>query len=491
MSNKFYITTTLPYVNADPHVGFAMEIIRADVLARYHHLKGDEVFFNTGTDEHGQKIYQKAQEAGKDVQEYVDGFAERFKLLKEKLNIYPDVNFIRTTDEHHMSAAQEFWKRCESNGDIYKQEYQVKYCVGCELEKTDSELEDGRCAIHPNLEIELIDEENYFFRFSKYGEKLLELYQNNPQFVLPDFRLNEIKKFVEGGLQDFSISRLKEKMPWGVPVPGDDTQVMYVWFDALVNYISALGWPEDDQNFTKFWGTIENPTAIQVAGKDNLRQQSAMWQAMLMSAGLPSSKQIFINGFINSGGRKMSKSLGNVINPYEMLEKLQDKGLTEAQAIDALRYYLLREIPTFEDGDFTWERLVETYNANLANGIGNLTSRILNMAVSAGLTQSDNDFEQSIELNEYLNNYQLDHAMDYLWQKMGEQDKFIQETEPYKKIKVDLESGKKDILVLIRNLRAIAIELQPFLPHTAEQILQALQSISKQNIPRLFPRIEQ
>ncbi|MEZ4180151.1 MAG: methionine--tRNA ligase [Candidatus Doudnabacteria bacterium] len=486
MSKTFYITTTLPYVNSDPHVGFAMEIIRADVLARYHSLRGEEVFFNTGTDEHGQKIYQKATEAGQDVQEYVDGFAKKFKDLKHKLNIFSDLNFIRTTDEHHVKAAQEFWKACDANGDIYKKEYQVKYCVGCELEKTDSELEDGHCAIHPNMEIELIEEENYFFKFEEYGERLLALYEKNPEFVLPDFRLNEIKKFVQAGLQDFSISRLKDKMPWGVPVPGDDTQVMYVWFDALVNYISALGWPEDQENFEKFWGTNQNPNAIQVAGKDNLRQQSAMWQAMLMSAGLPTSKQIFINGFINSGGRKMSKSLGNVISPYEMLDKLQDKGLTEDQAIDALRYYLLREIPTFDDGDFTWERFVETYNANLANGIGNLVSRILHMAVSAEISSWEVD--ATIE-NSKIDQYLLDKATDELWGKIAEQDKFIQSTEPYKTIKTDPETAKKDIEVLLGNLSEIALELQPFLPHTADQILEALKDIKKENIPRLFPRI--
>lgn len=488
MSKTFYITTTLPYVNADPHVGFAMEIIRADALARYHNLFEEEVFFNTGTDEHGQKIYQKAAEAGKDTQEYVDGFAERFKLLKEKLNIFPEVHFIRTTDEHHMLAAQEFWKRCDANGDIYKKEYEVRYCVGCELEKTDSELEDGHCTIHPNMEIELIKEENYFFKFSQYAEPLLEYYKANPEFVLPDFRMNEITKFIEGGLQDFSISRLKEKMPWGVPVPGDDEQVMYVWFDALINYISTLGWPEDEENFAKFWGSKEIPQAIQVAGKDNLRQQSAMWQAMLMSAGLPNSKQIYINGFINSGGRKMSKSLGNVINPYDMLEKLQDKGLTEDQAIDALRYYLLREIPTFDDGDFTWERFVETYNANLANGIGNLTSRVLHMAVSAEITT----FAPPAEFPEQplLDQYKIDKATDEIWELIGEQDKFIQETEPYKKVKEDKAAAKEDILVLLTKLSQIALLLQPYLPHTAEQILAALKDIDKQTIPRLFPRIE-
>lgn len=214
------------------------------------------------------------------------------------------------TDPHHKVAAQEFWKLCEKAGDIYKKNYRAKYCVGCELEKTDSELEDNRCPIHPNLEIELIDEENYFFKFSKYQSALLELYEKHPDFVLPTTRLREIKSFVERGLEDFSISRLKSKMPWGVPVPNDSEYVMYVWFDTLVNYISTLGWPSDEKKFQEFWGTKDAPNAIQIAGKDNLRQQSAMWQSMLMSAGLPPSKCILIHGFITSGGAKMSKSLG-------------------------------------------------------------------------------------------------------------------------------------------------------------------------------------
>jgi methionyl-tRNA synthetase len=237
--SKFYITTTLPYVNADPHIGFAAEIIKADVIARWQRLLGDDVFFNTGTDEHGQKIYEKAKEAGVDPQTYCDQYAAKFRSLKELLNLSV-TNFIRTTDEKHILAAQEFWKRCEANGDIYKKNYKVKYCVGCELEKTDSELVNGCCPLHPDKQVTEIEEENYFFKFSKYQQPLLDFYKDRPDFVKPDWRFNEIRSFVERGLQDFSISRLSAKMPWGIPVPGDDSQVMYVWFDALVNYISCL-----------------------------------------------------------------------------------------------------------------------------------------------------------------------------------------------------------------------------------------------------------
>ncbi|MCU0680562.1 MAG: methionine--tRNA ligase, partial [Planctomycetes bacterium] len=360
---NFYITTTLPYVNAEPHIGFAAEIVRADVIARYQRNLGKTVFFNTGTDEHGLKIYNKAQENNLEPQKYCDEYAAKFDNLKQALNLSYN-SFIRTTDEHHLKAAQEFWRLCEQNGDIYKKTYSAKYCVGCELEKTDSELDHGRCPLHPDKDLEVIEEENYFFRFSKYQEKLLELYQNNASFVLPDFRLKEIKNFVEAGLNDFSISRLKSKMPWGVPVPGDENQVMYVWFDALVNYISCLGWPDNKNQFNEYW------PVIQVAGKDNLRQQSAIWQAMLLSAGLKPSQQILIFGFITANGQKMSKSLGNTIDPYEVITKY---------GTDPLRYYLLSEIKVFYDSDFSYEKFDKLYNADLANGLGNLVARVSNL----------------------------------------------------------------------------------------------------------------
>ena len=248
--NKVYLTTTLPYVNAAPHLGFAAELCHADIIARYHLLKGDEVFFNTGTDEHGLKIYQAAAAALETPGDFVAAAAAPFKNLLPALGVWSGANFIRTTDAAHAAAAQEFWRRSAAAGDIYKKNYQTKYCVGCELEKTDSELTDGRCSLHPNRELELVEEENYFFRFSKYQKPLSELYEKNPNFVVPESRFHEIRAFVERGLTDFSVSRLRSKLPWGVPVPAssadkpdDDSQTMYVWFDALINYISAIGWP--------------------------------------------------------------------------------------------------------------------------------------------------------------------------------------------------------------------------------------------------------
>ncbi|HZS43147.1 MAG TPA: methionine--tRNA ligase [Candidatus Paceibacterota bacterium] len=472
---NFYITTTLPYVNAEPHIGTALEFVQADVLARYHDLIGDKVFFTTGTDEHGQKIYDKARENKEDPQKYVDRYAAKFRELQPLLNLYPDLHFIRTTDPHHESAAQEFWRRCNKAGDIYKKFYKIKYCVGCELEKTDSELdENGHCLLHPNLKIEIIEEENYFFRFSKYQEPLLKLYRENPAFVVPDFRFNEIKRFVERGLEDFSISRLASKMPWGIPVPDDSAHVMYVWFDALINYISTLGWPKIEGDFSDFW------PGLQIAGKDQIRMQAAMWQAMLMSAGLPSSKQIFIHGFINIEGQKISKSLGNVINPVSLVKEY---------GVDALRYYYLREVNPFEDSDFSLEKFKTAYNANLANGLGNLVSRIMKMAETY-LSEPYADASNAVipkEYFNYLNNFELNKAMNVIWTEISFLDEFIQKKEPFKLIKTDKEKALTDIKLLLTGLYQAAKMLHPTLPETAEKIIELIK-INKSPEKPLFIR---
>lgn len=482
MGKAFYLTTTLPYVNAEPHIGFALEIVHADIAVRYHTLRGDEVFFNTGTDEHGIKIYRRALEEGKTPQAFADEYAGKFQNLKEKLNLYPDLHFVRTTDPRHKKAAQEFWRRCAKNGDIYKKNYTTKYCVGCELEKTDSELVNGACPTHPNLAIELIEEENYFFRFSNYRERLLEMYKARPDFVVPNYRFNEIRRFVEDGLQDFSISRLAKKMPWGVSVPDDEAHVMYVWFDALINYISTLGWPEDEANFTKFWGTVEAPNGVQMAGKDQIRQQAAMWQAMLMSAGLPSSKQILIHGFINVGGQKMSKSLGNVVNPYDIVDEY---------GVDALRYYLARHIHPFEDSDFSMEKFKEAYNANLANGLGNLVSRIMKMATANTIDVSKSDFstEHAHAFHDSMESYEFNTAMDVIWARIGEIDRSIQEKKPFGLIKTDRPAAEGVIQELGDGLAQIAVSLRPFMPSTAHRI-EGLIKENKMPETSLFPRKE-
>ena len=343
MKKNFYITTTLPYANSSPHIGHALEFVRADVIARYKKLLGFNVFFNTGTDEHGKKIWDTAKSAKMDVQKYIDDNVKKFKDLLIQLNISRDVHFIRTTDQQHIKGAQKLWEIVCQNGFIYKSTHKVKYCIGCELEKTDKELVNNRCPDHPNLEIETIDEENYFFKFTVFQKKLNDLYNSRPDFVLPISRMNEIRKFVSGGLRDFSISRLKKKMPWGITVPGDGKHVMYVWFDALANYITTLGWPENKSQFNDFW-VNGNPT--QYCGQDNLRQQSAMWQAILMSAGLSNSRQIVVNGFVvGKGGIKMSKTIGNTIDPIQLISYY---------GTDAFRYFVLRHIHPWTGSPVTY-----------------------------------------------------------------------------------------------------------------------------------------
>ncbi|MDD4803794.1 MAG: methionine--tRNA ligase [Candidatus Pacebacteria bacterium] len=479
-SNRLYITTTLPYVNSNPHMGHALEFVRADVIARYKKLMGFDVFFNTGTDEHGQKIYTKALETGQTPQEYTDFYASKFQELLKLLGISSDVNFIRTTDPHHIKSAQEFWKTCDKNGYIYKKNYQVKYCVGCELEKSDSELVNGKCPDHPNTELEIIEEENYFFKFSAFQDKLLDFYEKNPDFVIPDFRFNEIKAFVKRGLTDFSISRLKSKMPWGIEVPGDENQVIYVWFDALVNYISSIGWPSDMEKFNKW--QVETGGMVQYCGKDNLRQQSAMWQAMLMAAGLPNSKTIVIDGFVTgAGGVKMSKSIGNVVDPVEIIKDF---------GTDALRYYVLRELSPFEDTPCTKEMFKDAYNANLANGLGNLVSRLM--------TMSQNNLEKPVEIPENtitqdfkdaVESYNLQKATNIIWEKIKELDTKIQETQPFKLVKTDKEKAIEIIKDLVINLYTIGRMLNPIMPETSKIIKDLVKENKKPEKP-LFLRVD-
>jgi methionyl-tRNA synthetase len=473
--NNFYITTTLPYTNSDPHIGFAAEILKADVIARYQVLQGRNVFFNTGSDEHGLKIQQQADEANLSVIEYCNHYVDRFKSLKELLNL-SFTNFIRTSDLNHEKAAQAFWNLCAKNGDIYKKAYKIKYCVGCELEKTDSELETGRCPFHPNRELESIEEENYFFRFSKYQEPLLDFYNSHPDFVIPSHRFTEIKNFVSSGLQDFSISRLKSKMPNGVAVPGDEEQVMYVWFDALVNYISTLGWPSDEDNFKDFW------PALQVCGKDNLRQQTAMWQAMLMSAGIEPSRQVLIFGFLTANGQKIGKSLGNSIDPFALVEKFGQ---------EALRYYLLAEITPFEDGDFSEDKLIIKYNADLANGLGNLVARVSNLLekyqIKTNLGINNLEIIEKLK-NSGLDQYQFNRSLQYIWKEIADCNEVLSVQAPWKM--TEIVEIEKVLLPLAKRILEIALMLQPFLPLTAEKIINLFtkEQITKSDI--LFPRLQ-
>jgi len=480
MSRKpFYITTTLPYVNAPLHMGHALEFIRADVIARHMALTGHDVFFNTGTDEHGQKIYTKAVAAGKEPQQFVDDAFAVFKSQVAAFGIAADAHFIRTTDEHHVRAAQEFWKRVDENGYIYKKSYQTKYCVGCESEKTDSELVNGECLLHPGLPVELIDEENYFFKLSALQDKLLAFYDARPDFIVPEFRYNEMKAFVARGLEDFSISRLKEKMSWGVPVPGDESQVMYVWFDALSNYISTLGWPHSaeaprgtpENLFDTFW---VNGTPTQYCGKDNTRFQGVIWQAMLIAAGLPNSHQVIVNGFITAdGGVRMSKTLGNVVDPLEIA---RDYGT------DALRMFLLTEVSSFEDSPFTKERFHLAYNANLANGIGNLASRVL--------TLSEKYCEPLTDMPAYdvmIENFDIQRTMESIRIEISNLDKYINDEKPFSIVKTDEGKAKEIISECVRRLAHIAVSLTPFLPETSVKLQAFIRENKKPETP-LFLR---
>ncbi len=465
----FYITTTLPYVNADPHIGFAREIVEADVIARYQRQLSKNVFFNTGSDEHGQKIYQKAQAAQLSTQEYCDQYAAKFADLKQLLNLSYD-NFIRTTDPIHIKAAQEFWQKSSDNNDIYLANYKTKYCVGCEMEKTDSELVDGRCPLHPNLDLEIRQEPNYFFRFSKYQQPLLDFYRQHPNFVKPQEKMNEILSFVKKGLKDFSISRLKEKMPWGIPIPNDSNHVMYVWFDALISYISTLGWPDNQNKFDQYW------PGVQVAGKDNLRQQAAMWQAMLMSAGLPNSRQILINGFISIDGQKMSKSLGNVIRPQDMIDRY---------GIDASRYLLISLGDFGQDLDVNWDKLNTRYQARLSNGLGNLCSRVAKMSQTADLNYAPEKHKSNQEFQALMNQYQLSAGLDWIDQQVTATDQFLSESKPW-----NLNTDQKLPILqkAIDKIQVITRHLQPFMPETAQTISSHFQG-QVQALSPLFPRV--
>ncbi len=468
-----YITTTLPYVNDKPHIGHALEFVQADTLARYWRLMGHEVFFNTGTDEHGQKIAQKADELDEDRQAYVDRFAATFTELKDGLNLSYDA-FIRTTDVKHKAAAQEIWRRCDAKGDIYKKKYTGLYCVGCELFYKESELDENKCCLIHKKPVEEVEEENYFFKLSNYQDKLVELLSDEAR-TLPNWQREWALTFVEGGLDDLSISRQKHRMNWGIPVPGDDDHVMYVWFDALTNYISTLDWPNEDGNFKKFWLDADT---MQMAGKDQVRFQSIIFQAMLMSADVPTTDTIVYHGFINSRGQKMSKSLGNVISPYEMVARY---------GTDATRYILLRHVHPFDDSDLTWEKMDEYYTANLVNGLGNLVARVMKMSETHLEVE---DFPlldpTTLDAPDMLN---FQSAMDHIWSLIQKADAVIAETEPFKLIKTEPEQAK----AIIANLRADVLHigrlLLPCMPEASVAIRAAVRANKKPE--NLFVRLSE
>jgi methionyl-tRNA synthetase len=444
------------------------------VLARfYRDIEQREVFFNTGTDEHGQKIFEAAQKAGKDEQDYVDHYAGEVEKLGEALGL-SDHAFIRTTNEPHIKAAQELWNRCNAKGDIEKRTYKGLYCIGCEKYLTQKDLVDGKCPLHPGQDPKEVEEENYFFKLSKY-QKQLEEYLSNPEVITPEYHRLEALEFVKNGLEDFSISREKSQLSWGVPVPGDDTQVMYVWFDALTNYISTLGWPDTEGNFKKFW--VDGET-LQVAGKDQVRFQSIMWQAMLTSADIKTTDKVFYHGFINSGGQRMSKSLGNVISPFELVKRY---------GTEATRYLLLRHVHPTDDTDITWERLDEWYTADLVNGLGNLASRILTLAeknLPGPITSLE---ESNLRLGKLFDAFRFDLGLEVIWTAIQRLDKDITTSEPFKVVKDNKEKGSQLIVEEVKGLYEIALLLSVFMPETSEKILKAIQENKKPE--NLFPRL--
>lgn len=478
MSEKkpFYITTAIAYANGAPHIGHAFEFITTDVHARFAKKEGQEVYLVTGMDEHGQKIENKAKEEGVPLQEFVDKYARSFQALDKELGVEYDF-FVRTSDrEKHYKGAQTLWNKLADKGDLEKRTYSALYCVGCEEFKTEKDLdEEGRCPIHL-VKPEVVEEENYFFKLSNYTETIKDKISNDEIAIYPQSRKNEIMALLERGLEDVSFSRPVSKVSWGIPVPGDDSQVMYVWCDALANYITALGYGTDD--FKKdLWHN-----ATHVIGKDILRFHAAIWPGMLLSAGLALPKRILVHGHITSGGTKMSKSIGNVIDPQEVLELF--KPATD-YAGEALRFVLLHEIPAFEDGDLTMESIKSVYTSYLVNGIGNMTSRIMKLATTYGVETSKGEDMMSLP---HLAEYDAKGALNTLTDKCNALDKKIQETEPFKVVKVDEAKGKAMIQELLEELLSIAQTLDIFMPQTSAKILECIRQHKMPEKP-LFARL--
>lgn len=474
--NKFYITTSIPYVNAAPHIGFSLELVQADVIARFHQVIGDDTFFLTGTDEHGTKVPKAAKAAGKKVPDFVNEISDKFRSLNTTLDI-ANTHFIRTSSQGHHKTAQKFWERSAAAGDIYKDKYEGYYCVGCENYVTEADLVESKCPIH-KTEPEKISEENYFFRFSKYQKILEEHFAKHKDFVVPDTKYNEVLQFIKQGLKDISVSRSAKILPWGVPVPGDPSQTIYIWFDALINYLSGIGFAEEDEIYKKFW-----PADVHLIGKDIARFHAALWPAMLLSAGLPLPKQIFVHGFLTVDGEKISKSLGNVIDPVSLVEKY---------GVDAVRYYLLREIPSDTDGDFSYEKLETRYTADLANDLGNLVSRVTNLIEKNCDGQLPNHVEtpkRSEHLREHIQNFKLHEALEEIWSNIKWANQYIDKAKLWELPGKDPELFKEVISSLAALLKQVSIELAPFLPETATKIDKILNADSIVKAPVLFPRL--
>jgi len=459
---RFYITTSIMYTNAPPHIGFALELVQADAVARYHHMLGDEVRFLTGTDEHGTKNMRSALEAGVPPQEFVDRIAGQVGELATRLDI-SNTDFMRTSDRvRHWPAAQKLWRAMAEKGDIYKKSYEGYYCVGHESFVKQSELVDGLCPTH-KTKPELIKEENWFFRATNYTGKIRELIESDRLHIVPATRKAEILNLLNDA-EDVSFSRPSEQLPWGILVPDDAGQTMYVWADALTNYISALGYGTDDAAMA-FW-----PADVHLIGKDIVRFHAIFWPAMLMSAGLEVPKSIYVHGFITVNGEKMSKSLGNVIDPFELLDRYQ---------ADAIRYFMLRELQSTDDSDFSHKNLENRYNTDLANGLGNLVQRVATLVATkmsgkgvytadletteAALRQISDDTDYQVAFEQF----RLHDATSSVWEKIALANAYINEREPWKQ---EGEAQYKTLIATVAMISHIAWLLQPFMPGTAGKV---------------------
>lgn len=462
MSKNLYITTAIPYVNAKPHIGTTMDYIIADIWARYHRHNGKDVRFQVGTDEHGNKIAAKARELGKEPQAYVDEIIKDFEAMIAAIGI-SHTDFVRTTDAHHKQSVQYIWQKLQPY--IYKGTYTGWYCVGCEQFVTDKEAQDnnGICPAH-SKPYEHLSEDNYYFKLSAFTDQIKAAIDAHKFDILPGFRKNELLKLLESGLDDISISRPKKNLSWGVPIPGDDTQVMYVWIDALSNYITVLGYP-DDETWKEYW-----PADVQVVGKDILRFHAAIWPAMLIALDLPLPKKLLAHGFIDVGGVKMSKSLGNVVDPIDVIN---------TYGLDAFRYYFSRHIPTLDDGDFTWEKFENAYNNELSNELGNLVQRVVAMInrYQAGVvgdgTKADHD---SGEYHDAMRQFDFNKAMDAVWLMVRSLNQYLEDVKPWTIAKSrdtdpDAAAHLEEVLLhAVGTLEQIADLLVPFLPNTAKSI---------------------
>lgn len=473
--NRFYITTAIDYVNAKPHVGHAVEKIQTDVLARWHReVLKDETYFLTGSDDNSLKNVQSARKAGKSTEEFIDENAKSFQALKELLNLSYD-QFIRTAKKDHFNGAQKLWSNFRRE-DIYKKNYRGLYCVGCEEFKMEKDLVDGKCPDHLT-QCEVVDEENYFFKLSNYQEQLEGLIESDKIKIIPEYRKNEVLSFIKQGLEDFSISRsVKRAENWGVPVPEDSGQIMYVWVDALSNYITALDYLNEGELYKKFW--VKNENRAHVIGKGILRFHAIYWPAMLLSANVPVPTAILSHEYLTINGQKISKTLGNIINPEEVVEKF---------GVDGARYVLLTSLPSSKDGDITWEKMTEKYNADLANGLGNLVSRTVKLSEKLQVASNgDVDNGKNKALQKYFDEFQIDRALEYVWTFVREANKYIEDNKPWELAKGNEKKFEEVMKKLVSDLFLISQLLVPFLPQTAEKIKDALNT---KEVKPLFQRI--